>query len=201
MTATIPRQVSTTWAVRTFSLRCAIHTSRLIASERANFSLLTALLCERTAPELRFMEAKWTSPVSYGMTVKVLKDFLPADECLNVLSVRNHMLEVAERCEAELGAEQVFFSDGCRRDWEALSLPEEPITVGIDGSYLRQWENKYTTLKIGALAGSAGFGGRLWSHPPPRFPQAFLSWPVQGRQWPVHHPVWKRSGCSSRTTN
>jgi len=47
------------------------------------------------------METKWASLISYGMTARVLKDFLPLDETLNATTVQNHTLAVAQRCEEE----------------------------------------------------------------------------------------------------
>jgi hypothetical protein len=41
------------------------------------FRLLNALLTEAVAPELLFMETKWASLVSYGLTAEALKDFRP----------------------------------------------------------------------------------------------------------------------------
>ena len=67
----------------------------------ATFSPLTSLLTEHTSPELLFMETKWSSLVSYGMSVKALRDFLPVDEKLNPDTVRNDTLKVAQRCEAD----------------------------------------------------------------------------------------------------
>jgi hypothetical protein len=55
------------------------------------------------APELLFMETKWASLVSYGMTVEALTDFLPLEVTLDVKTVRHDTLKIAERCEAELG--------------------------------------------------------------------------------------------------
>ncbi len=116
--------------------------------EYTSFSPLAAFVTERTAPELQFMETKWASLVSYGMTVKALQDFLPVDEKLNATTVRNHTLAVAERCEAALGEERVFFIDGCPYEWEQLPEPEGPITVGIDGGYVRHWENKQANFEV-----------------------------------------------------
>jgi len=76
--------------------------------ETATLSPLTELLPEHTAPELLFMETKWASLVSYGLTVQALTDFLPVDEALSVSTVRTNALAVAQRCEAELGEEQMF---------------------------------------------------------------------------------------------
>ncbi len=70
------------------------------------FRPLNALLTDSVAPELLFMETKWASLVSYGLTAQALKDFLPVDATLNAMTVQNHTLTVAQRCEDELGNEQ-----------------------------------------------------------------------------------------------
>jgi hypothetical protein len=88
------------------------------------------------------METKWASLVSYGLTVEALTDFLPLEVTLDVKTIRHDVLKVAERCEAELGEEQWSFIEGCPRDWGALPIPDGPITVGIDGGYVRDWEAK-----------------------------------------------------------
>ena len=112
------------------------------------FRPLTALLPESVAPELLFMETKWASLVSYGLTVDALTDFLPLEVTLDVKTVRHDTLTVAERCEAELGKEQWSFIDGCPRDWGHLPIPDGPITVGIDGGYVRDWETKQRNFEV-----------------------------------------------------
>ena len=112
------------------------------------FRPLTALLTESTAPELLFMETKWASLMSYGLTAQALKDFLPVETTLNATTVQNHTLAVAQRCEDELGEEQWAFIDGCQRDWERLPIPDGPITVGIDGGYVRDWAEKKRQFEV-----------------------------------------------------
>lgn len=51
-------------------------------------------------------------------------------------------LAVAQRCEAELGDERMSFIDGRRRDWEQLPIPDGPITVGIGGGYVCDWDER-----------------------------------------------------------
>jgi hypothetical protein len=55
---------------------------------------------------------------------------------------------VAERAEAALGDERVSFIEGCPRQWAALPRPEPPLTIGIDGCYLRQWEDKKAHFEV-----------------------------------------------------
>jgi hypothetical protein len=116
--------------------------------ETATYSPLTELLSEHTAPELLFMETKWTSLVSYGLTVQALTDFLPIDETLSVSTVRTNALAVAQRCETELGDEQMSFIEGCPRDWGHLPIPNGPLTVGIDGGYVRDWDEKKRQFEV-----------------------------------------------------
>jgi len=111
---------------------------------QASISPLVELLLEHTAPELLYLESKWASLVSYGLTVEALRDFLPVDSRLNASSVRRDTLRVARRCEAELGPEPVFPLAGCPGACASLPRPPEPITVGIDGGYLRHWQHKQT---------------------------------------------------------
>lgn len=126
---------------RFYQCRCQEHESK-------TFSPLTGLLSEHTAPELLYMETRWASLVSYAMAVRMLKDVLPVNEKLNRVTARNHLLKVAERDEADLGEEQGFFIDGCPRDWEQLPQPAGPITVGIDGGYVHDRENRRNHFEV-----------------------------------------------------
>jgi hypothetical protein len=112
------------------------------------FRPLNLLLTEPTAPELLFMETKWASLVSYGLTAQALKDFLPVDATLNASTIQNHALAVAQRCEDELGEERWAFVEGCPADWGRLPIPDGPLTVGIDGGYVRDWDEKTALAKI-----------------------------------------------------
>jgi hypothetical protein len=71
-----------------------------------------------------------------------MADVLPLDAQINAAGVRNHLRQVTRRAEAELGDEQPSFINGCPRDWAALPRPSAPLTVGIDGGYVRQWDDK-----------------------------------------------------------
>jgi hypothetical protein len=120
---------------RLFHCHCQRH-------KTTSFRPLTAILPESVAPELLFMETKWAALVSYGLMVDALTDFRPLEVTLDVKTVRHDTLKVAERCEAELGEEHWSFIEGCPRDWSHLPIPDGPITVGIDGGYVRDWEAK-----------------------------------------------------------
>jgi hypothetical protein len=87
----------------------------------SSFRPLSALLTESIAPELPYMEAKWSSLVSYGMSLDALKDFLPLEAKLDVETVRYDTLKVAKRLEAALGDEQQRFITGSPSEWDLLS--------------------------------------------------------------------------------
>src|SRR5260370_43867 len=89
----------------------------------SSFRPLAALLTESVAPELLYMEAKWSSLVSYGMSLDALKDFLPLDVALDIKTVHYYTLKLAKRIETELGAEQPGFIDGNPSDEELLPPP------------------------------------------------------------------------------
>src|SRR5262249_40630674 len=116
--------------------------------ETASFRPLSALLTEPVAPELLYMEAKWSSLVSYGLSLDTLKDFLPIDLSLDVKTVRSDTLTVAKRLEAELGEDQASFIEGEPSDWELLPPPEGSFTVGIDGGYVRNWVDKKHKFEV-----------------------------------------------------
>jgi hypothetical protein len=101
------------------------------------FSPLAELLLERTTPEMLYLETKWSSLMSYDMTAKLLEDTLPMDAPVHASTIREHVCSVAQRLENELGQEQWSFIEGCQRDWNQLPQPDGPLTVGIDGGYVR----------------------------------------------------------------
>jgi hypothetical protein len=56
----------------------------------------------------------------------------------NPQTIRNHLQVTAERLEQELGEErQLNLFEGSEEEWEQQPLPDGPITVGIDGGYVR----------------------------------------------------------------
>src|SRR5215471_16432994 len=120
---------------------CTRHTT-------SSFRPLSALLTESVAPELLYIEAKWSSLVSYGLSLDAFQDFLPIDRSLDVKTVRYDTLKVAQRLEAELGDEQWSFIEGELRAWDLLPPPEGCFKVGIDGGYVRNWVDKKHTFEV-----------------------------------------------------
>jgi len=114
----------------------------------SSFRPLSALLTESVAPELLYMEAKWSSLVSYGMSLDALKDFLPLDVTLDIKTVRYDTLKVAKRLEAALGDEQQRFIASSPSDWDLLPCPDRSFKVGIDGGYVRNWFAKKHNFEV-----------------------------------------------------
>ncbi len=120
---------------RWFRCNCQSHETR-------TFSPLAELLTEHCSPERLYLETKWASLVSFDLAAQLFEELLPLETHIHATSVRNHLQRVAKRAEAGLGKEQVFFIDGCQKEWAALPRPPAPITVGIDGGYVREHEDQ-----------------------------------------------------------
>jgi hypothetical protein len=104
------------------------------------------------------MEAKWSSLVSYGMSLDALTDFLPLDVTLDVKTVRYDTLKVAKRLEAELGDEQLCFITGSPSEWDRLPLPHGAFKVGMDGGYVRNWFAKKHNFEVIVGKSTHAFG-------------------------------------------
>src|ERR1700726_54483 len=96
-----------TLSVRTVFGRLTVRSPRLFhcvcrPHDTKTFSPLAGLLPNHTLPELLFLETKWASLMSYGMTSKLLQDVLPIDEPVNTFTIRQHVADVAERLEQEM---------------------------------------------------------------------------------------------------
>ncbi len=116
--------------------------------EAKTFSPLSELFPNQVSPELLFMECKWASLMSYGLTTKLLRDVLPIDARLNPSTVRNHVSQVGERFESALGKERVMFIDSSPSQWAEQPHPEGPIFVGFDGAYVRSWNERKTNFEV-----------------------------------------------------
>ncbi len=107
------------------------------AQEQRTFRPLTALLPERTSPELLYLETKWAALASYGITAKLLHEVLPIAQHHSAVTVRNHLLCVAARSEAAMGAEQAMFLADGEAERAPLPIPNGPLAVGLDGAIVR----------------------------------------------------------------
>jgi len=107
------------------------------ATAPATFRPLSALLPERSSPELRYLETKWAALLPYGVTTQALHEVLPIDHHHSVNTVRNHTLQAARRSEQALGEEPVVWPTGADADLRHLPLPNGPLAVGLDGGMVR----------------------------------------------------------------
>jgi hypothetical protein len=89
---------------------------------------------------MRYLQTKWSSLMSYGLTVELLEEVLPLHAVKNTVFRNTH--EVAEWLENEWGHEKLSYIEGCQNDWENQSRPDPPLTVGIDGGYGCARENE-----------------------------------------------------------
>ena len=94
------------------------------------------------------MEAKWSSLVSYGMSLDALQAFLPLDLSLDVKTVRYDTRKVAKRREAELGEDPASGIEGEPSEWDPLPLPDGSCTGGIAGGYVRHWSDKQHHFEV-----------------------------------------------------
>ncbi|MDM0118013.1 ISKra4 family transposase [Variovorax sp. J22R133] len=103
----------------------------------ATFCPLSELLTVHTSPELAYLEAKWAAQVSFAAVRALLQEVLPIEHGLHEETIRQHVRATAERLEAQLGPEQFAYDGGSQREIEASPEPAAPITVGLDGGYIR----------------------------------------------------------------
>jgi len=114
----------------------------------ATVSSLRDLITDHVAPERLYVEARWASLVPYAAAAGLLADILPIESGANAKTLRKHVLCVCERAEAELGEERPCFIEDCPADWARLPIPEGRIVVGLDGSYVRNWDDRKTNFEV-----------------------------------------------------
>ena len=122
------------------------HRCRCQPGAAKTFSPLNLLLTERIAPELLYLETRWASLVSYGMTADLLKDVLPIGGTADASTIRRHLHKVATRHEADLGNEQPGGLD--EGPVNGQPLPQAAVIVGIDGGYVRNWHDKKHNFEV-----------------------------------------------------
>ena len=100
------------------------------------FRPAAAWLRGTTSPELLYLETKWASLIPFAKVADLLREVLPADA--DNETVRRHVQAMAERMEEELGEErQLNLFEGEQLEQKEQTPPDGPITVGIDGGYVR----------------------------------------------------------------
>jgi hypothetical protein len=122
------------------------HRCRCQPGAAKTFSPLNLLLTERMAPELLYLETRWASLVSYGMTADLLKDVLPIGSTADASTIRRHLHKVATRHDADLGNEQPCGLDG--GPGKGQPLLQSAVIVGIDGDYVRNWHDKKHNFEV-----------------------------------------------------
>ena len=127
-------------SLRLYQCSCCSKSSKTI-------SVLRGWLPEHVSPELQYIETKWASYMSFNKTSELLSDVLPLVTTHNGVTVRSHLHKIAKKQESEL-AEKPFFLSGCANEWEKLPKPDKPITLGIDGGYLRSCKDKRKNFEI-----------------------------------------------------
>ncbi len=115
-------------------------------SPGGHFSPLAELFTEHTAPELLYLESRWASLISFGMTAALLKDVLPVAGTPE--TVRQHLHKVAARHDAGLGGEPASLVDSDPAAGQASPIAREAVIVGIDGGYLRNWHDKRKKFEV-----------------------------------------------------
>jgi hypothetical protein len=91
----------------------------------------------QTTPELLYLETKWASLIPFGKVADLLLEVLPVHAGTNHETIRRHLHETAERIENELGDERQLKLFVEEVEQEDPAPPDGPITVGIDGGYVR----------------------------------------------------------------
>jgi hypothetical protein len=106
------------------------------ATPKRSLSPLAELLPERVSPELLFLETKFASLMSYGLTVRLMSELLPLDRPIRAEQVRRHLFRVAETHETELASApgSITLDDSAGPN---NTPPDGPLFVGVDGGYVR----------------------------------------------------------------
>ena len=91
----------------------------------------------RSSPELQYLETKWASLIPYAKVVDLLTDVLSVSRTLNPHTVCNHLQAAATKLEQALGEEQECLFSGSEDEWAAQPTPDGPMTVSLDGGYVR----------------------------------------------------------------
>jgi hypothetical protein len=123
--------------------RCRCH-----PADSQTFSPLVELFTDHTAPELLYLESRWGSLISFGMTAALLKDVLPVAGTTNPETVRQHLHKVAVRQDADLGAGEPGLSEDGPAVGQQSPMPREAVIVGIDSGYLRNWHDKRKNFEV-----------------------------------------------------
>jgi hypothetical protein len=115
---------------------------------KATVTPLVELIPRHVAPERLYLETRWAALVPYAATAELLADVLPIPTGANATTIRDHVLQVAQRSEAELLKGKSSFLDGCPADWERLPIPGGRMVVGLDGGYVRDCADRTNNFEV-----------------------------------------------------
>ena len=106
--------------------------------KRTSFSPLAHCLTERTSPELQYLQTKFASLMSYGLSVDILNEVLPLNNTLAPSSVRRWTQRTAQRLEQQLRTKPDHNHQTASHKNPDI-LPRSPVkAIGIDGGYIRR---------------------------------------------------------------
>jgi len=89
---------------------------------------------------------------------------LPVDRKLNAATIRNHLGKVACQVDNELIRSPLNNGEGRFGEQDLVAAePQNPIVMGVDGGYLRDWAQKKTYFDGAARAGDCW---QICSHRP-----------------------------------
>lgn len=97
-------------------------------------SPVASLFPHRTTPELRHLQVKLGSKLSYKQAADILNEFLPDLSCFNHATTRNRVLAVGRKIEAETRAEIA--------EKPTVATPADHMIVGIDGAFVKAARTK-----------------------------------------------------------
>jgi hypothetical protein len=135
-------------------------TCRCAKRPTGSTSPLAELLRERVSPEMLYLETKFASLVSYGLTVGLLGELLPLERPIGAERVRRHLFRVAEAHEAELASAPTRITLD-KRPSASNAPPDGPLFVGIDGGYVRGRDKAWFEVIAGKSLVSFHRDGRV----------------------------------------
>jgi DNA-directed RNA polymerase subunit RPC12/RpoP len=112
---------------------------RCSGSGRRSVSPLAGYLRERTSPELQYLEAKFATLMSYGLTVRVLEEVLPLGHVPAATAIRRRVAALGHRLESSNAAIAVEQRRSPDLTAGRCAIPQHSSVraVGIDGGYIR----------------------------------------------------------------
>ena len=99
---------------------------------RKSFSPLAAALKTHTHPELDYLQAKWSSLISYGQSLGILEDVLPIEGAISLSGMKTKVHEIGLRIEGEHCAIK-YEDDMSANDKASETQPQTCVMVADAG--------------------------------------------------------------------